>query len=175
MLDNIVLIGFMGCGKSSVGRWMADNLGMMLIDTDEYIEKENKRTINDIFAKEGEQFFRDLETDLLKRMIDQKCNCVISCGGGMAVREENREYMKKIGPVVYLRTSKETLLKRLKGDDKRPLLKGGDMSAKIDELMSKRGQIYLDAADVIVDTDDKKLEQIYNEIENKILEWRALK
>ena len=168
-LHNLVLIGFMGCGKTALGRWISQNVNMSFYDTDEYIVSKQNREIVDIFATDGETFFRDLETEAIKEMSEKITDSVISVGGGLPLREENRELLKKLGIVVYLRATQDTLVKRLDNDTKRPLLAGKDIRGKINELMIQREQIYETTAQIIVDTDDRSFGQIYNEIEDIIL------
>jgi shikimate kinase len=158
--DNIILTGFMGCGKTTFGKWMAHSRKMTFCDTDEYIEKKQNRQIKDIFAEDGEEFFRKLETETLRELTSSLNHCVIAVGGGLPVREENRKLLKELGTVVYLQTSVDELVRRLKSDTKRPLLAGGDLRAKILELMEKRENIYKALADVIIDTEHKTFEQI---------------
>lgn len=160
--ESIVLIGFMGSGKTTFGKWIAREHGYTFLDTDDMIEEEQQRSINDIFAKEGEEYFRDLETDMIRSLADRDDKVVISVGGGLPVREVNRELMRHVGKVVYLRTTVDELEKRLKGDTKRPLLAGGNVREKIISLMDKREALYLDAADIVVDTTGKRFEQIYD-------------
>ena len=162
---NIILEGFMGSGKSTVSELISDKLELELIDTDEAIEEAEGRTISEIFEQDGEEAFRDMETELMEMVISEHMReTVISIGGGLPVREKNRELLKKAGKVVYLRTSPETVYDRLKGDDTRPLLKSEDPLARIKELQDKRGQIYEEAADIIVDTDGKTPEEVADEI-----------
>lgn len=162
---NIILEGFMGSGKSTVSELISDKLELELIDTDEAIEEAEGRKISEIFEQDGEEAFRDMETELMEMVISEHMReTVISLGGGLPVREKNRELLKRAGKVVYLRTSPETVYDRLKGDDTRPLLKSEDPLARIKELQDKRGQIYEDAADIIVDTDGKSPEEVANEI-----------
>ena len=162
---NIILEGFMGSGKSTVSEILSDKLDLELIDTDEAIEEAEGRKISDIFEQDGEEAFRDMETGLVEMMVsDHMRETVISLGGGLPVREKNRELLKKVGKVVYLRTAPETVYERLKGDDTRPLLKSEDPLARIKELQDKRGKIYEEAADIIVDTDGKTPVQVADEI-----------
>lgn len=167
--DNIILIGFMGAGKTTFARWISQNVDMQYIDTDDYIEESEETTINNIFADKGEEYFRDLETRTLEELCTSADNSVISAGGGMPVREKNRVLMKQLGTVVYLRADEEELAVRLEGDNKRPMLAGADLRSRIHELMLKRETAYLDASDVIVDTKGKTMDMIYNEIEDSIL------
>lgn len=158
--NNIILTGFMGCGKSTFGRWISSNKGYRLIDTDAYIEKKEKRSINEIFATYGEEYFRELETETIKELMQEE-NCVISVGGGLPVRECNRRLLKQTGTVVYLNTPKDELVRRLSDDRTRPLLAGEDIRAKIDSLMAERESLYTEGADIIVDTKNMTFEQMY--------------
>ena len=162
---NIILEGFMGSGKSTVSELISDKLELELIDTDEAIEEAEGRKISEIFEQDGEETFRDMETELMEMVISEHMReTVISLGGGLPVREKNRELLKRAGKVVYLRTSPETVYDRLKGDDTRPLLKSENPLARIKELQDERGKIYEEAADIIVDTDGKSPEEVANEI-----------
>lgn len=162
---NIILVGYMGCGKTTVGRHIANNKKMLFLDTDEAIEDRQGRSISDIFAVDGEEAFRDMETEYLEEMVlKRKDGFVISTGGGMALREKNRELLKKLGTVFYLRTKPETVYKRIKGDTKRPLLQCEDPLSKIKEMTALRDEFYQDAADYILDTDDMIPVQIADEI-----------
>lgn len=167
-MGNIILIGFMGCGKSSVGVKLSYRLRKAVIDTDKEIEKEEQRSISDIFAAEGEAYFRNKETECLRRLIETADNKIISVGGGLPMRDVNRELMHKLGLVVYLRAKPETVYERLKHDTTRPLLQGDNPQEKIKTLMAQREQNYEKAADVIVDVDGKEFEKIVNEIERQI-------
>lgn len=162
---NIILEGFMGSGKSTVSELLSDKLELELIDTDEAIEEAEGRKISEIFEQDGEEAFRDMETELMEMVISEHMReTVISLGGGLPVREKNRELLKRAGKVVYLRTSPETVYDRLKGDDTRPLLKSENPLARIKELQDKRGKIYEEAADIIVDTDGKTPAEVADEI-----------
>ena len=156
MPDYVLLIGFMGCGKTSVGKALAFRLGGVFLDTDELIEEEQGCTINEIFASRGEGAFRDMETDLLRSLIKKKeetkdapCT-VISVGGGLPVREENRKLMRELGTVIYLEADADTLYERLKNDTTRPMLQGGDRRERILSLMNAREALYIDAASLRV-------------------------
>lgn len=163
MKNNILLMGFMGAGKSTIGKELALSLSYSFLDTDEMIEKKEGREISQIFLQEGEKAFRDMETTLLKELgnIDKM---VISLGGGMPIREENQKLMNALGLVVYLRTRKNTIIKRLEGDRKRPLLKGENIEEKVGNLMKEREPIYEKAACIFVDTDEKSIKEIVEEI-----------
>ncbi len=168
-MDNIILIGFMGSGKSSIGRYMEQEQGYKLIDTDEYIEYKQSDTISNIFATKGEEYFRNLETECIKELINAgTLGAVISVGGGLPVKVENRELLKELGKVVYLRASVDTLVKRLSGDSTRPLIQGGDLRTKITDLFGKREAIYEEVADIVIDTDDCSFETIFAMIKEAI-------
>ena len=163
--SNIILEGFMGSGKTTVSEILSDELDLELLDTDQAIEEAEGRTINEIFAKEGEEAFRSMETDLLDMVVSEHLNgMVVSLGGGLPLREENRTLLKKAGKIVYLRTQPETVFERLKGDDTRPLLKTEDPLKRIKELLSERSDKYETLADIIVDTDGKDASDIAREI-----------
>lgn len=163
-MKRIVLMGFMGAGKTTVGKCLAKALSCDFIDTDERIETEQGRKISEIFAKDGEAAFRDMETDLLKRLLEVDGDFVLSIGGGMPVREENRSLLRKIGTVIYLKTSKEEIIRRLSGDTSRPLLQGGALEEKITALMSAREDIYIETAHREVPTDGKQPQELAREI-----------
>lgn len=161
MLMNYILIGFMGCGKSSIGRFMSQK-GYKLIDTDSYIEEKEHRSVRSIFDTDGEEYFRNLETAAIAELAERnEDGYVIAVGGGLPMREENRRYMHEIGTVVYLRATVDTLENRLKGDESRPLLKGGNIRDRIQKLMLERAYTYEKTADIAVDTDGRSYEDVY--------------
>ena len=168
-MNNIILIGFMGSGKSSVGRYMEESEGFALIDTDEYIEKQQNDSISNIFANKGEEYFRNLETECIKELIALNTDMtVISVGGGLPMRGENQKLLKELGKIVYLRATVDTLVSRLMGDTTRPLLKGGDLRQKITELFEKREATYEGIADIVIDTDNYSPKEIYNIIKERL-------
>lgn len=165
MANNIILIGFMGSGKSTLSDWIKNNYNKAKLDTDDYIVELEKRSINEIFATDGEEYFRKLETSVLKRLLDDNItDTIISVGGGLPIKEENGMLLKKLGKVVYLKAGVDVLVNRLKNDKSRPLLQGGELKEKIENLMQKREKIYEDRADLIIDTTGLSLKEIYNEI-----------
>ncbi|MBQ5674616.1 MAG: shikimate kinase [Lachnospiraceae bacterium] len=163
-MKNIVLMGFMGAGKTTIGKKLAKALEYEFIDTDEWIEKEQGRKISDIFAEDGEAVFRDMETDLLKRLQGREEKFVLSIGGGMPVREQNRALLRNLGIVIYLKTSKEEIIRRVSGNKNRPLLQGGDLEEKVTNLMNARAQIYVETAHVEVITDGKTPSKVVENI-----------
>lgn len=164
--NNIILIGFMGCGKTSVGIKLSYRLKRTFLDTDKQIERRQGRSIRDIFAEDGEAAFRRMETDCIKELLAENGTSmqIFSTGGGTPVLEENRGLLKKLGTVVYLKVSPDVVYERLKGDTTRPLLQTENPRARIEELLAARKDAYESAADVIVEVDDKRLEEIVEEI-----------
>lgn len=160
---HIVLIGFMGTGKSAVSKELANLLGCKVIDTDELIEKSSGMSISKIFAQKGEVYFRNLETQVLRDLLGNK-GSIISCGGGLPLRKENQEIMKKLGKTILLTAKPENIYIRIKSDDQRPLLKNKMSVDYIENLMKKRQCEYNNAADYIISTDNKNILQICKEI-----------
>lgn len=161
---NLVLTGFMGSGKTSVGVKLSYRLRMMVEDTDKLIERREGRSIREIFAEQGEEYFRRLETALLTELTEQKFSRIYSVGGGTPVREENRRLLRKLGKVIYLRIRPETVYDRLKGDTTRPLLQCDDPLERIRELMESRRDAYEACADVVIDVDELEMDDILNKI-----------
>lgn len=154
--QNYVMIGFMGSGKTTVGQQLARETGSCFVDTDELLVQEAGESINEIFAREGEEGFRDRETALLRRLTAQKeGGYVYSTGGGMILREENRRLLQQLGTVIWLQIGPETVLQRLAGNTDRPLLQGEDRAQKVRNLMEQRRSAYEDAAMLQVQVDEK--------------------
>ena len=162
--NNIVLIGFMGSGKTSVGLKLSYRLRIPVEDTDKLIENRQGVTISEIFATEGEEAFRRMETELLQELGQRPYGRILSVGGGTPVREENRKLLKQCGTVVYLRAKAETIYERLQGDTTRPLLQCENPLGRIRELLAAREDAYEECADVAVDVDDISIEQIMEQI-----------
>lgn len=161
--EHIFLIGFMGCGKSTNAACLTAMTGARQLEMDEEIVKEQGMEIAEIFAKYGEGYFRDLETKLIREMKDQE-PAVISCGGGVVLREENVSLMKTMGKIVLLTATPETIYERVKDSTERPLLNGHMDPEYIRGLMEKRRPSYEKAADFVVATDGKQAEEICKEI-----------
>lgn len=160
---NIYLIGFMGAGKSSVSQELARISGWREVDMDAEIVRREGRTIPDIFARDGEAYFRKIETELLEELAEDK-GILVSCGGGVILSEVNRDIMKKSGEVIFLSASPETILSRVKQDENRPLLKGKKTVKDIQELLSQRIPYYEKALTRCVTTDGKNPTEIAKEI-----------
>ncbi|MCR5657083.1 MAG: AAA family ATPase [Butyrivibrio sp.] len=168
--ENILLIGFMGSGKSAVSKEIRKLIGYDRIDLDTYIEKKEKRKISEIFAENGESYFRDVESFSMRELAEgDRKNVILAAGGGLPIRKENREYMHDFGRIVFLKATPETVYERIKDDTSRPLLQTGDVLGKIRELQDKRRDIYMETADIEVDTDGKTIPQIAREILEAIL------
>ena len=163
-MGNVILIGFMGSGKTTVGLKLSYYLRRPVIDTDKEIEREEKRTVSEIFAADGEEYFRDKETECLRKLLKETGDRIISVGGGLPLREQNRELLHRLGKVFYLRAGAETIYERLKYDTTRPLLQGDDPKGRIRTLLDARDAAYRAAADVIVDVDNKEFDRIIDEI-----------
>lgn len=162
---NFILIGYMGCGKSTLARKTARAFEYRFIDTDVCIEEEEGKTISELFAERGEGYFRDCETNLIKRLLTEPKGMVIATGGGLPMREENVSCLQKLGTVVYLKTEVATLVQRLSGDTKRPLLSDGDLRAKIESMLEKRGPVYESAADLCLHTDQMSFYEMIRTME----------
>ena len=163
-MKHIILIGFMGSGKSTLGKILAGKLDCPFIDTDHYIEKKEGRKITDIFADDGEEYFRNLETEVLKELLESKERKVLSLGGGTPLREENQALIKEGGYSVFLKITPQEAYNRLKGDKKRPLLQVEDPKERIKQLLTVRNPIYEMAADYVLVEEQKSYEAIFNEL-----------
>ena len=170
MKEHVILIGFMGAGKTTIGKRLSKKLGVSLLDTDRLIEEEAQITISRIFETIGEEAFRQAETRMLKTLAKYEDKAVISVGGGLPMREENRKILKEMGTVVYLRVRPSTVIKRLKGDTTRPLLQGEDAQKKVRTLLNDREKLYQEAAHLTVDVDGKTVGQITTEIEGSLIQ-----
>ena len=160
---NLFLVGFMGCGKSTMARILSEKTGAELIEMDETIEKEAGMSINEIFEKHGEPYFRDLESQLVERIM-KKGGAVVSCGGGAILREENVSNMKKNGKIVYFSATPETIFKRVRHSTNRPLLNGNMNVEYISALMGKRLPLYEKAADITIVVDEKNKQEVVDEL-----------
>lgn len=166
---NICLIGFMGTGKSTISQELHRQTGMSEVDVDKYIEAREQRSINDMFETEGEDYFRDVETDCIKEIASGKGR-IIACGGGAVLRDENVDYLKENGVIVLLTATPETVFQRVCYSQNRPILKGHMNVEFIRELMETRRTRYEAVADIVITTDDKRISGIAEEILIKIEE-----
>ncbi len=150
---NIVLIGFMGSGKSTVGRELHQRLGYPLIDMDHVIEQRAGKPITAIFAEDGEEKFREMETMLLEELADPTAaRRIISTGGGVVGRQANRELLRQLGYVVWLHAPTAVILDRTAKNRDRPLLHTDDPAARVEALLTERKPLYAEAAHLKVET-----------------------
>lgn len=166
---NIVLIGFMGSGKTSVGQRLSELLEMDFIDTDNLIVEKTALTINEIFKSQGEDYFRELEGETIKNLNSRK-NTIISCGGGVVLNPDNIKNLKVNGKIIWLKASPAETHNRISHDKTRPLL---DDDFTVEELRRKlelRLSLYEDSKDIEVGTDGKSVDEICEEIVSKSLE-----
>lgn len=163
-MSNIILIGFMGCGKSTVGIRLSYKLRRIVEDTDKLIEKKAGMSIKEIFATKGESAFREMETGCLRELLLTREEKIISTGGGLPMKRENHPLLKELGTVVYLQISPECVWERLKNDTIRPLLQCDDPFAKIKDLLAMRAPLYEEAADIVVNVDGKDMEEVLREL-----------
>jgi len=159
---NLVLIGFMGTGKTSVGRLLAEQLRFEFLDTDELIQSRTGRTINDIFAQDGEPAFRELERQVVDELATRQ-QTVISTGGGLPTQPENLTKLKQHALVVCLWTAPEKIWERVKNQSHRPLLHAADPQQKIRDLLAARAPFYRQA-DVLVNTDQRSAREVAQQI-----------
>lgn len=170
LAEHIIIIGFMGAGKSSVARKLARTEKMSSIDMDIYIEREAGMGVPQIFATEGEAGFRERETAFLESMF-KRDRCILSCGGGVVTRDENRRIIKLLGTVVYLQVNAQEAVSRISRPETRPLLSGSTPPA---ELLEARRPFYEDAADITIDTTGKTPAQVIAEVRASLRRARAL-
>ena len=164
---NIYLVGPMGAGKTTIGRFLATQLELPFKDSDRVIEERTGADIPWIFDVEGEEGFRNRETAILKELVCEN-GLVLATGGGIVLREENRDCLNRRGWVVYLSASIDQLLERTSKDRKRPLLQVPDPHQKIIELIEQRDPIYREMADIIVNTDKRSPKSVAKEIVSKV-------
>ena len=149
--ENIYLVGLMGAGKTTIGRQLAKSLGLPYYDSDKAIEESTGVDIPTIFEFEGEQGFRDREQKMLQQLTELK-GIVLATGGGAILRQENRDLLKENGIIIYLQCSIDRIMERTRRDTQRPLLKTANPKERIEQLYKEREPLYLNCADLVVDT-----------------------
>lgn len=164
---NIALIGFMGCGKSTVSAYLQKMLAMDLAEVDEMIVEQEGMSIPDIFDKYGESYFRNCESNMVIEL-QKKELTIISCGGGLVMRPENVENLKKHSRIVLLTAKPETIYERVKDSTDRPILNGNMNVEYIAQLMEKRRAVYEAAADLVIETDGRDVQDICEELIRRI-------
>ncbi|XME01462.1 shikimate kinase [Lachnospiraceae bacterium C1.1] len=167
---NVFLIGFMGAGKSTIASELQRKLEMNRVEMDEMIVEKQGMSISEIFDEYGEAYFRNLESNCLIELQKVK-QSIVSCGGGVVMREDNSEHMKKNGRVVLLTASSETILERVKDSDERPILNNHMNVEFINSLQEKRREKYNAVADITVATDGKTADEICDEIIAKLIDF----
>ncbi|MBI1821916.1 MAG: 3-dehydroquinate synthase [Nitrospirae bacterium] len=165
---NIVLVGFMGVGKSTVGKLLAKQTGYTFLDTDQVIEEKEGFSISEIFERKGENYFREIEKEVIRHISQRDDSLIVATGGGALLKPENLKNLKKIGCLICLRASAEEILKRVKNEKHRPLLRGDNPLGEIKALMRERELTY-QAAEWVIETDQKTPQEIYKNIKEKIL------
>ncbi|MFD2565501.1 shikimate kinase [Aquimarina rubra] len=171
---NIILLGYMGCGKSSIGRDLASKLKMECLDLDDYIEAQEKKSINQIFEEKGEIYFRKKENEYLKEVLETYSNTIISLGGGTPCFAGNLELIKdnKDAKSVYLKTSLQELVDRLFVEkDKRPLISHLNLEEDLKDFIRKHlfeRSFYYNQAEYVISTDDKTVKEVVAEIQETL-------
>lgn len=167
--SNVALIGFMGAGKSAVGRALASRKNRTFVETDSLVEQRAGMSIGDIFSRFGEEWFRELESEIISR-VTQMTDAVISCGGGAVLREQNVAALKESSIVVFLDVAPETVLQRIgSGSRIRPLLDEPDRESRVRQLIVIRQPLYLSSADIVVQTDAISIEQVVRRVEEELV------
>lgn len=167
-MNHIAIIGFMGSGKTRVGKRLSKELNIPFVDIDRVIVKKMNLSIKEIFDRFGEPFYRALETTAVKALIEDPEQKIISLGSGLPMQEQNDKYIKKLGTVVYLKGSLATLKKRLENSSSNPLIEGEDRDEKIKKLLKQRDPVYAKYADIEIITGDKPFDALIAELEEKL-------
>jgi len=170
MKSSIALIGFMGVGKTAVGKALADKLGKEFVELDSQIEQKAGKSITQIFEQDGEIAFRELEIESVKQVSEKK-NTVIACGGGVVLNKINIDRLRENARIVYLVASPQIILKRiLKGGEKRPLVNVSDKAVTIRELLKFRKPFYERAADITINTSNLSVNSVVKQIISRLRE-----
>lgn len=162
-MNHVFLVGFMGAGKSTVARLVAEKVGRPCVDVDELIEADTGHKVAEIFALRGEQGFRDLEAATLESLGERPAS-IVACGGGIVVRPENRATLHRLGKVVYLRVTTGEALARIGDMRSRPLLAGEGGALAATALLQARDALYRSVADVSIDTVGKNARAVADEV-----------
>lgn len=169
MKRNIALVGFMGTGKTVVGRALAKSLDMDFIELDSRIEKVANRSIPQIFKEEGEKGFRSLEAQVVRELKGIK-DTVISCGGGVVLTKANRDTLGEVATVILLKADMDVIMERVAGDDTRPLLQVENRWERMRALMGDREKAYQQCADITVDTSCMSVDEVVEQIIDMVKE-----
>lgn len=161
-MKTIVLIGMMGSGKTTIGKLLGEKLTLRSIDIDVIIEQNERRTVSEIFQNEGEKYFRNIERETIKKIFTNK-DLIISLGGGAFEDQLTQELLLKNSTVIYLKTSPNVILERIKNNTNRPLLKNQMTVEKIQSIILQRQKNY-ELANITILTDNKNTDKIVEEI-----------
>ena len=167
-MNHIVIIGFMGSGKTRVGKRLSKDFDIPFIDIDRVVTRKMNLSAKEIFDRFGEPFYRALETTAVKALIEDPEQKIISLGSGLPMQEQNEKYIKKLGTVVYLKGSYATLKKRLENSSNNPLIEVDDKEDKIKKLLKQRDPVYTRFADIEMITGDKPFEELIAQLEEKL-------
>jgi shikimate kinase len=168
MKDNIAITGFMGSGKTTVGKILAEKLGWSFFDLDRIIELSENRKIVDIFSQDGEKYFRETESKVIKKTVSSNKNCVFACGGGVVIKGENMSTIGKKCHIVYLMISPREAAKRIKDSTDRPLLLNKNKEKEISDLLDKRLELYKKYAEITINNNNLSPEETADLIINKL-------
>jgi shikimate kinase len=169
MKKNIILVGLMGAGKSTVGRYLAKRMKREFYDTDTVIVERTGVSIPMIFEIEGEQGFRDREECVIKDLSKEQ-GMILATGGGSVIRQINRQRLATAGTVVYLRGSADLLFSRIRHDTNRPLMQTDNPLKTLKDLLSERDPMYMEVADLVVSTGRQKIAPFLKQVERKIIQ-----
>jgi shikimate kinase len=172
-MKNIVLIGFMGSGKTSVAKELKRRLNLPCVDSDEVIASEEKRPVSQIFEEDGESYFRDKEIEVIESL-SERMGWIISTGGGVVLNPENIFNLKRNGKIFYLKTQASVIYNRIKDDSTRPLVNVFDPLERIEKLLARRTRLYEEATDYIVDTSSLAINEVCDKIINIFLPKQKL-
>ena len=167
-MNHIVIIGFMGSGKTRVGKRLSQDLGIPFIDVDKVVTMKLNMSMKEIFQRFGEPFYRALETMTIKELVRDKERKVVSLGSGVPLLEQNQKYLRELGTVIYIKGSYETLRKRLEGSGSGPYLEGDEQGEKLKKLIKQRDPVYARYKDIEVVTGVKPFEGLIEEIKEKL-------
>lgn len=167
-MNHVVIIGFMGSGKTRVGKQLSKDLELPFADLEKMIVRKMDMTVREIYERFGEPFYRALETVAVKALLEDHERKVISVSAGLPLQEQNQKYLKELGTIIYIKGSLATLKKRLEGSRKDPVLDGDDREEKLKRLVKQTDPVYKKFCDIQAVTGEKSFEELIKEIEEKL-------